>query len=216
MDLTKRFGSTEAASAQDQIDALTIARKNYVRQVAADKMAKAKRLRAKGDIKGANKAEGEARQLQSIAGTGGRYDRENAMTKELSATAKPKTTSVAKNETVPAKQEPVAETKTEIPQTASSFVASPEDPLSLPSSGPTVTAKPVTDIRRHVLDQIKEKARTMGRNVGLNDAMVDGALSMAGGMIPEPVRSFATSTSPIGNLPERMTQPLIKCRSLTM
>jgi hypothetical protein len=41
----------------------------------------AQKLRARDDEKGAIKAEGEARQLQSMAGAGGRYDQENAITK---------------------------------------------------------------------------------------------------------------------------------------
>lgn len=85
-ELAKKYGTAEAAPAQDQIDALTASRKSYVNQVAEGKTVTAQKLRAKGDEKGAIKAEGEAKQLKSMAGAGGRYDQENAITKELSAT----------------------------------------------------------------------------------------------------------------------------------
>jgi len=47
-------------------------------------MSAAQRLRAQGNERGAAKLEGEARQLQSMAGTGGRYEREKAITEDLS------------------------------------------------------------------------------------------------------------------------------------
>jgi len=137
-----------------------------------------------------------------------REQKPTAVAKNEASAKKPKTTAVTKSETS-AEQKPIPETQTAPPQSASSLVATSEDPLSTPSI-PTVTAKPATDIRKHVLSQIQEQARTIGRSVGLDDTLVDGALSMAGDMIPEPIRSFATSAKPFGNLPERMTTAIDK------
>ena len=83
--LVKQYGSVSAAPPQEQIDALITSRKSYVTRVADAKQAKAEKLRAKGNEKAAAKLEGEARQLRSMAGDGGRYDKEKAITQELSA-----------------------------------------------------------------------------------------------------------------------------------
>ena len=191
-DLIRQYGSVEAASATAQIDALTKSRKNYVNRVAEGKTQTAQGLRAKGDEKGALKAEGEAKQLRSIAGAGGRYDKENAIVKELSATGGivGKTAIAQKQKVV----EPVVEGE------AIREKASATELATTPVSMATATATPVKDMRQRIF------ARTRARTVALGGGSLEAKPIEVGAMATEPATVLATGM-PARSVrqPERMT-----------
>lgn len=180
-ELVKKYGTVEAAPVGDQIDALTTSRKTYVNQVAEGKATTAQKLRARGDEKGAVKAEGEARQLQSMAGAGGRYDQENAITKELSATGG---------------------------VVGPTAIAQTRDTASVPVE--IATASPVTDTRTRILSRTRAKTAAMGAG-GLEARPLDDATILAGerSIRREPVTSLATGLpSRKVSPPERMTMAM--------
>jgi len=191
-DLVKRYGSVEAAPVQDQIDALTASRKNYVNRVAEGKTQTAQGLRAKGDEKGALRAEGEARQLRSMAGAGGRYDQENVITKELSATGGivGKTAIAQKQKVV----EPVVEGE------AIREKASATELVTTPVSMATATATPVKDMRQRIF------ARTRARTAALGGGSLEAKPIEGVAMATEPATALATGM-PARSVrqPERMT-----------
>ncbi|MCX5829302.1 MAG: hypothetical protein NTV58_15070 [Deltaproteobacteria bacterium] len=135
--LVAKYGSVEAAPVTDQIDSLTASRKQYVNSVADNKVVTAQKLRAKGDEKGALKAEGEARQLKQMAGVGGRYDKESAIEKDLSATGGFIGQGVAKKSTptdaatIEGSLSREAASTAEITRTADARIATPEEAATI-------------------------------------------------------------------------------------
>ncbi|MGV8059799.1 MAG: hypothetical protein AB2L12_17535 [Smithellaceae bacterium] len=187
-ELVKKYGTVEAAPITDQIDALTASRKQYVDNVAENKTVTAQKLRAKGDEKGALKAEGEAKQLRSMAGAGGRYDKENAITKELSATGGvvSKTAIAQKPKTEPVVEGEMSRDK------ATAMEAIPSEPVPVAEAKRVDVAKG----RQSILD--KQRAKLASRGVGSLDAtaIADPATTAAAVTkltSQEPVTSLATS-----------------------
>lgn len=191
-ELVKKHGTVEAAPATDQIDALTASRKQYVNNVAANKEVSARKRRAKGDEKGARKAEGEAKQLRSMAGAGGRYEKENAITKALSASGGiiGGTAIAQKSPSV----EPVVEGESVREKASTLAMKTPE-----PAPIATATATPVADIRKRVFTKTRTRLAARGGAKSLEAKPVEG------GAMSSPVAPMAEAVAVQG--PSKVQQP---------
>jgi|GEM_PF-4791976 len=191
-ELVKKYGTVEAAPATDQIDALTSSRKQYVNNVAANKEVSARKRRAKGDEKGARKAEGEAKQLRSMAGAGGRYEKENAITKALSASGG------IIGGTAIAQKSPSVEAVVEeesVREKASTLAMKTPEPAPIV----TATATPVADIRKRVFRKTRTRLAARGGAKSLEAKPVEG------GAMSSPVAPMAEAVAVQG--PSKVQQP---------